>query len=136
MDEDVSEAVTSRMSRQRRRDTEPEIRVRRELHRRGFRFRVDQPLPGMVRRRGDILFTRVRLVVMIDGCFWHACPHHGTLPATRREWWQNKLAKNVERDRDTDARLAEAGWAVLRFWEHRSEERRGGEEGGAQCMGE
>lgn len=118
VDEESAAVVASRMSRQRRRDTEPEMLVRRELHRRGYRFRVDHPLPGMVRRRGDIVFTRAHLVVMIDGCFWHACPLHGTLPATRREWWEAKLAKNTERDRDTDARLTETGWDVLRFWEH------------------
>ena len=118
MAEAVPSAVSSRMSRQRRRDTRPEVLVRQELHRRGFRFRVDHPLPGMPRRRGDIVFTRVRLAVMIDGCFGHACPIHGTQPATRKEWWRSKLLRNVERDRDTDKRLAEAGWAVLRFWEH------------------
>lgn len=118
MDEKIPVATSSRMSRQRQRDTGPEVLLRRELHRRGFRFQVDHPLPGMPRRRGDIVFTRVKLAVMIDGCFWHACPVHGTLPSTRREWWQVKLAKNVERDRDTDRRLVDAGWAVLRFWEH------------------
>ena len=118
MAEGVPATVSSRMSRQRRRDTGPEVLVRRELHRRGLRFRVDHPLPGMPRRRGDIVFTRVRLVVMIDGCFWHACPIHGTQPVTRREWWRTKLLRNVERDRDTYRRLTEAGWAVLRFWEH------------------
>ena len=106
------------MSRQRRRDTAPEIALRRELHRAGLRFRVDHPLPGMQRRRGDVVFTRARLVVFVDGCFWHACPEHATTPATRKQWWSEKLRRNVDRDRDTDRGLAEQGWAVLRFWEH------------------
>lgn len=110
--------VAARMSRQRRRDTAPETALRRELHRKGLRFRVDLPLPGMPRRRGDVVFTRARLVVFVDGCFWHSCPLHATAPATRAEWWQAKLRRNVERDRDTDDRLSAQGWTVLRFWEH------------------
>jgi len=106
------------MSRQRRRDTAPEIALRAELHRAGLRFRVDHLLPGIPRRRGDVVFTRARLAVFVDGCFWHACPDHATTPGTRKEWWTEKLRKNVERDRDTDRRLLRGGWAVLRFWEH------------------
>lgn len=106
------------MSRQRRRDTAPEVALRRELFARGLRFRIDHPLPGMSRRRGDVVFTRVRLAVFVDGCFWHACPLHATTPAARRTWWEDKLRRNVERDRDTDARLKQQGWRVMRFWEH------------------
>lgn len=116
--EPVPPAVRKRMSRQRRRDTAPETALRRELHRRGLRFRVDHSLVGIPRRRGDIVFTRARLVVFVDGCFWHACPIHGTSPVTRAEWWAQKLERNVARDRDTDARLTNSGWVVLRFWEH------------------
>lgn len=116
--EPVPPAVTQRMSRQRRRDTAPETALRRELHRRGLRFRVDHSLVGIPRRRGDIVFTRARLVLFVDGCFWHACPIHGTSPVTRAEWWAQKLERNVARDRDTDARLTNSGWVVLRFWEH------------------
>ncbi|GAA4520449.1 very short patch repair endonuclease [Brachybacterium paraconglomeratum] len=108
------------MSRQRRRDTVPEVALRRELHARGLRFRVDHPLPDMPRRRADVVFTRVRLAVFVDGCFWHDCPEHGTRPKTRASWWEAKLRKNVDRDRDTDTRLLEAGWTVLRVWEHES----------------
>ncbi len=56
--------------------------------------------------------------MFVDGCFWHACPEHATLPASNRQWWREKLDKNVARDRDTDERLEAAGWTVLRFWEH------------------
>ncbi|MGY1701423.1 very short patch repair endonuclease [Geodermatophilus sp. SYSU D00766] len=111
-------SVTSRMSRQARRDTMPEVALRRELHRRGLRFRVDWPLPGMPRRRADIAFTRKHVAVFVDGCFWHACPEHRTAPATNASWWAAKLETNVRRDRDTDERLRTSGWTVLRFWEH------------------
>lgn len=106
------------MSRQRRRDTVPEVALRKELHRRGARFFVDRaPLPG-VRRRADLVFPRRRVAVYVDGCFWHRCPLHATDPKNNAEWWAAKLAGNVQRDRDTDARLAAAGWTVVRVWEH------------------
>ena len=115
----VTDARTARrMSRQRTRDTETELILRRDLHRRGLRYRVDAPLPGMARRRADLIFTRAKVAVMVDGCFWHGCPEHGTKPATNREWWAAKLARNIERDRETDAHLRSLGWTVLRVWEH------------------
>ena len=106
------------MSRQLRRDTVPELALRRELHRRGLRYRVDAPLPGMPRRRADLVLTRARIAVFVDGCFWHACSEHATAPTSNAGWWRTKLERNVERDRDTDARLLELGWIPLRFWEH------------------
>lgn len=84
----------------------------------GLRYRVNQPLPGMPRRRADVTFTRARVAVFVDGCFWHRCPIHATTPANNGSWWARKLAGNVARDRETDAKLREAGWTVLRFWEH------------------
>lgn len=111
-------ATARRMSRQRTRDTDPEILLRRELHRRGLRYRVDAPIPRLPRRRADLLFTRARVAIFVDGCFWHSCPEHRTSPATNAEWWATKLARNVARDRETDAHLAGLGWIVLRFWEH------------------
>lgn len=72
----------------------------------------------MPRRRADILFPRRRLAIFVDGCFWHSCPLHGTVPRTNNAWWATKLASNVARDRETDRRLFEAGWTVVRFWEH------------------
>ncbi|MCU1614233.1 MAG: very short patch repair endonuclease [Frankiales bacterium] len=106
------------MSRQPRRDTAPEVALRRELHRRGLRFRVDWPLPGQPRRRADVAFTRRHVAVFVDGCFWHACPDHRTAPASNADWWAAKLEKNVRRDRDTDQHLDRLGWTILRFWEH------------------
>jgi DNA mismatch endonuclease, patch repair protein len=113
-----SDAVSRRMSVQRRRDTEPEVLLRRELHRRGYRFRVNYPVPGRRRRTIDIAFTRHRLAVFVDGCFWHACPTHATWPGANSTWWRQKLEGNRERDTETEALLAEAGWTVLRIWEH------------------
>lgn len=110
--------VSARMSRQRRRDTAPELRLRSELHRRGLRFRVETAVPGLPRRRADITFPRARIAVFVDGCFWHSCPEHATRPVSNAEWWSEKLARNVARDRETDERLTSDGWTVLRFWEH------------------
>lgn len=98
-----------------RADSAPEIALRRELHRRGLRFRKHvSGLPG----RPDLVFTRVRLAVFCDGCFWHRCPSHGTSPKNNSGWWQAKLEANVERDLRQAAQLTAAGWTVLRVWEH------------------
>lgn len=113
-----SPEVSVRMSRARRRDTAPEVAVRREAHRRGLRYRVDGPLPGLPRRRADMLFSGRHVAVFIDGCFWHSCPMHATVPAANNEWWVAKLARNEVRDRNTDDYLRALGWRVLRFWEH------------------
>ncbi|MBT1191339.1 very short patch repair endonuclease [Rhodococcoides kroppenstedtii] len=111
-------ATSTRLSRQRRRDTKPELALRRLLHAAGLRYRVDRaPLPGL-RRRADVVFTRARVAVYVDGCFWHSCPVHATHPRNNAQWWADKLAGNVARDRDTDRRLEEAGWTVVRIWEH------------------
>ena len=114
----VSDAVRDRFRGQRTRDTVPEMALRRELHRRGLRYRVDTaPVTG-VRRRADLVFTRRRVAVFVDGCFWHRCPNHGTAPRHNADWWAAKLDRTVARDRDTDQRLADAGWQVVRVWEH------------------
>jgi len=113
-----SHSISERMSRAARRDTQPELALRQELHRRGRRYRVVLRVPGRNRRTIDIAFPRAKLAVFIDGCFWHGCPQHGTRPARNSEWWTTKLAANFARDRDTDSHLARMGWAVLRIWEH------------------
>lgn len=106
------------MSRQASRDTRPELLLRRRLHALGLRYTVHRrPVPN-VRRTADIVFSRARVAVFVDGCFWHGCPEHATAPKTNAEWWTTKLARNVERDRETDALLAAAGWSVIRVWEH------------------
>jgi DNA mismatch endonuclease, patch repair protein len=110
----------------RRRDTRIEREVRSALHSVGLRFRVDLPIPLAHGRpiRPDIVFTRARLCVFIDGCFWHGCHEHGRRPAVRNaDYWDPKIAGNVERDRRHTAALQEAGWTVRRFWEHDGSER-------------
>lgn len=106
------------MARLPRRDTQPELLLRSELHRRGLRYRVQVKVPGNHRRTIDIAFKRIRLAVYVDGCFWHGCPEHGTRPTTNADWWDWKRARNRARDWDTDRLLHEAGWSVLRVWEH------------------
>jgi DNA mismatch endonuclease (patch repair protein) len=113
-----SPQVSKRMSKALRRDTLPEMLIRREAYRRGLRYRVDASLPGMPRRRADMVFIGRRVAVFVDGCFWHSCPQHHSVPRANREWWLEKLRRNTERDRETDAHLRELGWTVLRFWEH------------------
>ena len=113
-----SPATRDRMSAQRRRDTAPELALRRELHRRGRRYRVDRaPLPGL-RRRADLVFPTARVAVFVDGCFWHGCPLHYRVPGTNAGYWEPQIARNVERDAETTIALVEAGWRVLRYWEH------------------
>jgi DNA mismatch endonuclease, patch repair protein len=110
--------VSQRMARTRRRDTKPEIQLRRVLHARGLRFRVDRPIPGASRRRADVVFGASRVAVFVDGCFWHGCPEHGTWPSKNNKFWREKIETNRSRDRDTDQLLSEAGWVVIRVWEH------------------
>jgi DNA mismatch endonuclease (patch repair protein) len=100
------------------RDTRPELALRSLVHAAGLRYRVAaKPLPGM-RRTADLLFRPTRVAVFVDGCFWHGCPEHFVPPKTNPEYWNEKIGRNMRRDRDTDTRLAEEGWLVLRFWEH------------------
>lgn len=112
-----SDGSRKSMLSNRRRDTLPELAVRTRIHAAGLRYRVDfAPLGG--RRRADIVFTRKRIAVFVDGCYWHGCPQHATLPKRNSDYWLPKLQRNIERDGDTDRLLREAGWIVLRFWEH------------------
>ncbi len=113
-----SDAVRATMRANRGRDTGPELAVRRELHAMGLRYRVDHPLPFDRRRRADIVFTRAKVAVFIDGCFWHGCPEHGTTPKANAAFWAEKIARNRARDEDTNERLKAGGWVVMRFWEH------------------
>jgi len=104
----------------RRADTKPEMALRRALHRMGYRFRKDYrlDLAGGTRVRPDIAFTARKVAVFVDGCFWHACPQHGSKPAVNQGYWTPKLARNVARDRTADSALELAGWQVVRLWEH------------------
>jgi DNA mismatch endonuclease (patch repair protein) len=111
------------MRSNRHRDTGPELAVRSLLHARGLRYRVDHPMKvDDVRIRPDVVFPRKRVAVFIDGCFWHCCPEHGSLPATNTSYWLPKLRANVERDTLHSTLLGQDGWQVLRFWEHEDPE--------------
>jgi DNA mismatch endonuclease (patch repair protein) len=107
--------VSAQMQRMPRSSSGPELLLRRELHHRGLRFRINhRSLPG----RPDIAFTAARIAVFVDGCFWHSCSDHGILPKNNRHWWREKLARNVERDREKDTQLENMGWTVVHVWEH------------------
>jgi len=116
----MSPAVTRRMRRNRKCDTTPETRLRSALHAAGLRFRTHYPIrtavAGIV--RPDAVFTRRRIAVFVDGCFWHVCPIHGNLPTHNPGYWAWKLTRNVVRDRLVDQALSEEGWTVVRIWEH------------------
>ncbi|MEU5534164.1 very short patch repair endonuclease [Streptomyces sp. NPDC020362] len=106
-----------------RRDTKPERTIRTLLHAAGKRYRVDLRLQlGGARPRPDIVFTRARVAVFVDGCFWHCCPEHGRQPAVNGGYWGPKLERNVARDRAADEALISAGWTVIRVWEHEAPE--------------
>jgi DNA mismatch endonuclease (patch repair protein) len=114
----VSPATTKRMTRTAQKDNTGERALRSELHRRGLRFRVHRRVLAGNRRTVDIAFPLSKTAVFIDGCFWHGCPEHGTRPKNNREWWRAKIEGNIARDRDTDCRLGEGGWTVVRVWTH------------------
>jgi DNA mismatch endonuclease, patch repair protein len=99
-------------------DTKPELALRSAVHGLGLRFRVSaRPLKDL-RRTADLVFPKAKVAVFLDGCFWHGCPEHHTVAVAHAEFWADKVRGNVARDRDTDERLAEAGWVSLRVWEH------------------
>src|SRR4051794_8115781 len=113
--------VCSRMQKQRSSNTEPEIALRRALHRRGLRYRLEGLIGEGTRRRVDIVFAVARVAVFVDGCFWHGCPTHGRREHRINSWyWPDKIEGNRARDRDTNKRLRSAGWKVVRVWEHRN----------------
>ena len=115
-----SQGRSANMKANRRTDTKPELALRHALHRLGYRYRKDYrlDLDSGRRVRPDIAFTARKVAVFVDGCFWHACPEHGSKPRANEWYWGPKLIKNVERDRVNDAALILAGWTVVRLWEH------------------
>lgn len=112
---DPSPVVSARMRRVHRADTKPELRLRRALWRHGLRFFKDRRLAG---RHVDVVFPGARLAVLVDGCFWHGCPDHWRLPTKNRAYWEAKIGVVKHRDAQDTQVLTEAGWTVLRFWEH------------------
>lgn len=113
-----SKHVLTRMKAVRRRDTGLEVEVRSLLHRRGLRYRVDQIVVPECRSRADVVFRHAKVAVFIDGCFWHMCPEHRTMPKQNSHWWREKLAENRKRDRRATRALNAAGWCVIRIWGH------------------
>lgn len=113
-----SAQVSERMRQAKTSGTAAELLVRKLLFSAGLRYRIQYRVSGLGRRTIDVAFPRERLAIFIDGCFWHGCALHRTVPKSNRTWWRRKLNENRARDRDTDARLAALGWQVLRFWEH------------------
>jgi DNA mismatch endonuclease (patch repair protein) len=106
------------MARVRQTGTNAEMALRRELYRMGLRYRVNVQVLQKPRRLADVVFPRLKIAVFVDGCFWHGCPEHSTWPKRNAEFWKQKIESNQARDTDTDTRLREIGWTVLRFWEH------------------
>lgn len=117
-----SEHARRTMQANKRRDTKPELAVRSILHARGLRFRVDSaPFKG-VRTRADIVFSKAKIAVFVDGCFWHGCPEHFISPKTNVNYWSAKITKNRDRDERVDRIMSEAGWVVIHVWEHEDPE--------------
>jgi DNA mismatch endonuclease (patch repair protein) len=109
-----SEQRSYNMSRIRGRDTGPEMALRRQLWKMGFRYRVHYKLPG----RPDVVFVSRRIAIFVDGCFWHGCPHHGVRPKTNSLFWAKKIQGTIDRDTRNRELLEHTGWIVMRFWEH------------------
>ncbi|MEU4691842.1 very short patch repair endonuclease [Actinoplanes sp. NPDC023714] len=109
------------MQANRRSNTKPEVALRTALHRLGYRYRKDLLIKlSDTRVRPDIVFTKRKVAVFVDGCFWHVCPQHGRHPTTNEWYWAPKLRRNMERDGQVNTALHEAGWRVVRVWEHES----------------
>jgi DNA mismatch endonuclease (patch repair protein) len=114
--------ASARFAAQREKDTQPELLLRRALYRRGLRYRLHRRLLPHLHRAVDIVFPASKVAVDVRGCFWHACPEHRSFPQSNAAWWAAKLARNVERDEETETALRSAGWAVLVVWEHEDPE--------------
>jgi len=115
----LNAAVSSQMARMPTRDSKPELKLRSALHSAGLRYRLHRKdLPGTP----DICFGPAQVAVFVDGCFWHLCPEHGSVPKNNRQWWAEKLSKNRERDRRVDSELEARGWLSIRVWEHEDSE--------------
>jgi DNA mismatch endonuclease (patch repair protein) len=113
-----SAEVRRRMQAVKQRDTPGEVAIRSALHSFGLRFRNQSRVLESSQRRADIQFSKAKVAVFVDGCFWHGCPIHGTLPKANRKWWIEKINANIARDRNTDLLLRQADWLSVRIWEH------------------
>ncbi|WP_246213348.1 very short patch repair endonuclease [Kitasatospora viridis] len=113
-----SPATRKSMRANKGKNTKPEMRLRSLLHREGLRYKVSARPVSTIRRTADVVFPKVKVAVFVDGCYWHGCPDHRSVPVTNREFWVTKLEGNMVRDKETVRLLEEAGWKVLRIWEH------------------
>ncbi|WP_181008370.1 very short patch repair endonuclease [Sphingomonas montanisoli] len=113
-----SHEASRRMARVRQKGTDVELALRRALHAKGLRYRLHVPLLSKPRRVPDIVFPRRKVAVFVDGCFWHGCPQHASWPKSNAQFWRDKIESNMARDADTDRRLHELGWRVVRVWAH------------------
>ena len=116
MDNKTPKQRSLNMSRIKRRNTKPELKVRKYLHAQGLRYRLNKPkLPG----KPDIIFNKYKTVVFIDGCFWHR--HKGCKysynPKTRVDFWQEKFEKNIIRAKTVNRELGKLSWKIIRIWE-------------------
>jgi DNA mismatch endonuclease (patch repair protein) len=101
------------------RDTRPERALRSAVHARGLRYRINIRPVKEIRRTADLVFTRAKVAVFLDGCFWHGCSeHYRPAKGATARFWNEKILENRRRDADTDERLRQAGWDVVRVWEH------------------
>ena len=103
------------MSRVKNKNSAAELALRSALHALGLRYRLHRRVEGIA---CDIVFSAARIVIFVDGCFWHGCPKHATFPKTNRAYWLPKLLENKARDKRQSNRLRKAGWRVIRVWEH------------------
>jgi DNA mismatch endonuclease (patch repair protein) len=113
-----SDQTRTRMRSVRQSGTKCEEELSTNLRALGLRFRVNEPVVRSVSTRADILFRRVKIAVFVDGCFWHSCPKHFSVPTTNCSWWKEKLQSNHNRDVKLTLRLRSQGWIVIRVWEH------------------
>jgi DNA mismatch endonuclease, patch repair protein len=102
------------MSRIKSKNTLPELKLRRALWSKGYRFRLNSNIVG----KPDLAFPKQKIVVFIDGCFWHKCPICYKQPKSNKKYWLSKIEKNVARDKKVNRILENQGWIILRFWEH------------------
>lgn len=115
IDPTVAPARSEMMSRIGGADTEPELALRSELWRRGYRYRLKAKTPV---GRPDLVIQSSKIAIFIDGCFWHGCPDHYVRPRTRDDFWSAKLVENTARDTKHTVELEDLGWRVVRVWEH------------------
>jgi len=103
------------MSCIRAKNTGPEVKLRKLLYAEGVRgYRIHYKLPG----KPDIVFTKKRIAIFIDGCFWHKCPDCFQEPETRKEFWMKKIQSNIDRDKRVNEQLKNDAWTIVRIWEH------------------